>query len=124
MVLWCTSNMKKTKINMNRYVFALDLKDNPKLIAQYKKHHQNVWKEVIYSIKESGIENMEIYLLKNRLFMIIEANDNFSLEQKNKNDLNNPIVQKWEKLMWNYQKALPWAKPNQKWLLMKKIFTL
>jgi L-rhamnose mutarotase len=33
-------------------------------------------------------------------------------------------VMQWEKLMWEYQQALPTAKPGEKWVLMKKIFTL
>lgn len=29
-----------------------------------------------------------------------------------------------EKLMWKFQKALPEAKPGEKWLLMERIFKL
>lgn len=39
-------------------------------------------------------------------------------------DAKNEIVLQWEKLMWEYQQALPKAKPGEKWVLMKKIFTL
>jgi L-rhamnose mutarotase len=56
--------------------------------------------------------------------MILEANEIFSLEKKTLADQINPKVQEWEALMWNYQQALPSAKPGEKWLLMKKIFTL
>jgi L-rhamnose mutarotase len=30
----------------------------------------------------------------------------------------------WEKLMWEYQEALPTARPGEKWVLMNKIFSL
>ena len=107
-----------------RYCLALDLKDDPALIAEYEKHHQNVWPEIMQSIKDSGIEVLAIYRTGNRLFMIIEANENFSFEKKNASDSSNKKVQEWEKLMWKFQQALPWAKPGEKWVLMKKIFEL
>ena len=109
---------------MNRYCLALDLKDDTKLIAEYEKHHKDVWPEIIKSIKDSGIEVLDIYRTGNRMFMIIEANDNFSFEQKGKMDANNPKVQEWEKLMWKFQQALQWSKPGEKWILMDKIFEL
>ena len=110
--------------DMKRYCLALDLKDDPTLIAEYENHHKNVWPEIIQSIKTSGIEVLDIYRTGNRLFMIIEANENFSFENKNALDASNPKVQEWEKLMWKFQQALPWAKPGEKWVLMKKIFEL
>ncbi len=109
---------------MNRYCFALDLKDDPQLIDAYKDYHKNVWPEIIASIKDSGIEHLEIYLIENRLFMILDANDSFSFEKKQNMDATNPKVQEWETLMWTYQKALPTAKEGEKWLLMDKIFQL
>lgn len=65
---------------------------------------------------------MEIYRTGNRLTMIIETNDSFSFQKKAEADNNNPNVQEWEKLMWKYQQAIPHAKPEEKWVLMEKIF--
>jgi L-rhamnose mutarotase len=73
-----------------RYCFALDLKDDPQLIAEYKRYHEKIWPEITASIKEAGIEDLEIYLLGTRLFMIMEVNENFSFEAKRKADLSNP----------------------------------
>jgi L-rhamnose mutarotase len=109
---------------MKRYALALDLKDDTHLIAEYEAYHQAVWPEIIASIKSSGIINMEIYRISNRLFMLMEVADDFSFEAKAKADLANAKVQEWETLMWNYQAALPMAKPGEKWLLMDKIFAL
>ena len=58
------------------------------------------------------------------MFMIIEANDDFSFEKKTAMDAANSKVQEWEGLMWKFQQALPWAKPGEKWILMDKIFEL
>tara|TARA_R110002051_G_scaffold311812_2_gene386496 strand:+ start:6182 stop:6520 length:339 start_codon:yes stop_codon:yes gene_type:complete len=112
--------MKATK----RYCFFCDLKDDPILIAEYIAHHKNVWPEIVDSIKDAGIENMEIYIKGNRLFMIMEVNETFSFEDKAKSDRQNSRIQEWETLMWNYQQAVPMAKKGEKWLLLDQIFKL
>ena len=109
---------------MKKFCLALDLIDDPELIAEYEKYHQNVWSEIKQSILDSGIINMEIYRVQNRLFMIVEADENFSFEAKNEADKNNPKIQEWEELMWKFQQQLPNSKPGEKWQLMDKIFSL
>lgn len=107
-----------------RYTLTLDLKDKPELIAQYISHHQNVWPEVLESITTSGIQQMEIYHVHTRLFMIMEVSENFSFQKKAQSDETNPKVVEWEKLMDAYQSRLPFAKKDEKWVLMEKIFDL
>ena len=107
-----------------RYCLALDLKDDPALIAEYKRYHQKIWPEITRSIHDAGIENLEIYLLGTRLFMILEAGPAFSFAAKEEMDRANPKVCEWEELMWKFQKPLPEAKPGEKWLLMDRIFAL
>ena len=107
-----------------RYCLTLDLKNDPKLIADYKKYHEKIWPEITKSIRESGIEDMEIYLLGTRMFMIMEVNESFSFAKKGASDAGNPKVQEWEQLMWKFQQALPEAKPGEKWMLMERIFKL
>lgn len=109
---------------MARYCLALDLIDDAALIAEYEYWHKNVWPEIIASIKDAGITNMEIYRTGNRLFMIMEANEHFDSAKKAAADNANPKVQEWEKLMWKFQQPLPWAKEGEKWILMDKIFNL
>lgn len=111
-------------MKMIRYALALDLVDDDRLIAEYEAHHRNVWPEILESIRSAGIVDMEIYRTGNRLFMMMEVNDDFSFEAKAKSDAANPHVQQWEELMWKYQQALPTARPGEKWILMDKIFTL
>ena len=107
---------------MNRYCFALDLIDDPILIAEYEAYHKDVWPDILSSIRDAGIERLEIYRTGSRLLMIMEANDDFSLETKAAADAINPKVQEWEKLMWTYQQALPNARPGEKWIRMELIF--
>src|SRR5215467_14604511 len=107
-----------------RYCLTLDLIDDPQLIVEYRRYHEKIWPEITKSIRDSGIEDMEIYLLDTRMFMIMEVNDTFSFEAKAKADAANPKVGEWEELMWKFQKPLPNAKPGEKWMLAERIFKL
>jgi L-rhamnose mutarotase len=107
-----------------RYCLTLDLKDDPVLIAEYRRYHQKIWPEITGSIKDAGIVDMEIYLLGTRMFMIMEVDEAFSFDAKGKADGANPKVCEWEDLMWKFQKPLQQAKPGEKWLLMERIFKL
>ncbi|MGJ8758932.1 MAG: L-rhamnose mutarotase [Polaribacter sp.] len=109
---------------MTKYCFALDLKDDEKLISEYKKYHQEIWPEITKSIVDAGILNLEIFNVHNRLFMIMEVDASFSFEEKDKLDKNNVKVQEWEALMWKYQQGLPMAKKGEKWVLMDRIYQL
>ena len=107
-----------------RYCLALDLKDDPKLISEYDRYHEDVWPEITRSILDSGIRDLEIYRVGNRLFMVMEVSDEFSFEAKASADRNDPRVVEWEELMWEFQQPLPDAKPGEKWIPMKRIFKL
>ena len=107
-----------------RHCLALDLKDDPDLIAEYERHHREVWPEITRSIRESGIEDMEIYRIGNRLFMVMEVLEDFSFEAKAEADRTDPRVQEWEALTWRFQQPLPGAGPGEKWIRMERIFKL
>lgn len=109
---------------MKRYTLALDLVDDKVLIKEYEDYHTAIWPEIKTSIVDAGILDMEIYRFENRLFMIMEVNDDFSFEKKSIMDADNPKVQEWEALMWEYQQAIPGAQAGEKWVLMNKIFQL
>ncbi|HEY1799958.1 MAG TPA: L-rhamnose mutarotase [Terriglobales bacterium] len=108
----------------HRYCLTLDLKNDPALIAEYARYHQKIWPEITQSIRDSGVESMEIYLHGTRMFMMMDVSEGFSFEKKAELDRSNPKVHEWEKLMWKFQQPLPEAKPGEKWLLMEKIFEL
>lgn len=105
-----------------RYCLALDLKDDPRLIAEYEAHHRRVWPEILESIRASGILSMEIYRVETRLMMIMEVADDFSFERKAAADAASARVQAWERLMWTYQQAIPGGPPDAKWRLMDRVF--
>lgn len=109
---------------MKTYCLTLDLHNEPDLIAEYRKYHEpdNIWPEVVNNIKSQGILSERIFLVGNRMVMLLETTDDFSFEEKAASDQANPKMQEWENLMWKYQKALPQAQPGEKWVRMEKIF--
>lgn len=109
---------------MARVCMMLDLKNDPELIAEYRRYHQRVWPEVLQSLRDAGIREMEIYLGGNRLFMILDTVEGFSFEEKLKADAANSKVCEWEELMWKYQQALPGARPGEKWQPTECVFRL
>jgi len=112
--------------NTRRICLALDLKDDAELIAEYERYHEpeNAWPEITRSIKDAGIEEMQIYRIENRLFMIMDVNDSFDSGAKAAADTANPKVQEWETLMSQFQQPLRSAAPGEKWLEMDEIFRL
>lgn len=111
---------------MVRHILALDLKDDPALIAEYRRWHRpgEVPAAVTRSIRAAGITALEIFLTGNRLMMILEAEEGFTLAAKGEADSADPEVQAWENLMWRFQQALPWALDGEKWVEMERIYVL
>lgn len=111
---------------MKTYCLALDLKDDPALIAEYRHYHEpsHIWPEVVENIKSQGILSEEIFLLGTRMVMVLRTTDEFSFEAKTALDRANSKMQEWEKLMWKYQQPTPQAKPGEKWVLMEQIFAI
>ena len=116
------SNVKEC--HPRRFCLTLDLKDDPRLIAEYKRYHEKVWPEITKSLKDAGVVDMEIHLLGTRMFMIMEVDSEFSFAKKAEMDLANPKVREWEELMGRFQNPLPNASPVERWRVMEKVFEL
>ena len=111
---------------MPRLHYALDLQDDPVLIGEYERWHQagHVWPDILQSLRAAGIEEAEIFRTGNRLVLVLEVSAEFDSAAKATADAADTRVQAWETLMWKYQKALPWARPGEKWVAMRRIFSL
>ena len=106
-----------------RHCLTLDLKNDLHLISEYRRYHQKIWPEITKSLRDSGIEDMEIYLLGTRMFMIIETIDWFSFAKKAELDRNNPKVMEWEELMGQFQQPISKdPRPEERWLPMERVF--
>lgn len=110
---------------MNLY-YALDLKNDPQLIAAYERWHQpeHIWPDIIDSIRAAGIRELEIFRAGNRLVMVLDVPADYSPDAKAAADAANPRVQAWEQLTWEFQQALPFAPAGEKWVSMNQIFSL
>ncbi len=109
---------------MKRYCQTLELKDDPELIAAYVQEHSRVWPEVQEGICSVGILDMQIYVLGNRLFMIIDTVDDFDWVKDNARLATLPRQAEWEAYMSKFQGADPTLPSTAKWKLMDKIFQL
>lgn len=111
---------------VKRFCQTLDLKDNPELIAEYRRRHseEEAWKEIIDGIRKVGILEMEIYLLDTRLFMIVETPLDFDWDEAMARMATLPRQQEWENYMAEFQDAKPGASSDEKWRMMERIFYL
>ena len=113
-------------MNSKRLFFALDLKDDERLIAEYENYHKSnmAWPEILAGIKQCNILEMDIYRVGNRLLMVLETNEEFNLARDFKLMGTLPKQKEWAELMLNFQQRLPFAKEDEHWVLMKQIFNL
>jgi L-rhamnose mutarotase len=111
---------------MQRLYFALDLRDDPALIKEYEKWHypNNIWPDIVESLRSTGISELEILRCGNRLIMVVEASAGFSVTKLGALETANPRVRAWEDLMWRFQLPLPFADAGQKWVPMTRVFSL
>ncbi|MBR8061941.1 L-rhamnose mutarotase [Burkholderia ambifaria] len=108
-----------------RYCLALDLKDDPDLIARYEEHHRAVWPDVLRHLREHGVRGMEIFRLGTRMTMVMDTDDAvFDAERMAKAAEANPTVRAWEDVMWTFQAPTPWTPAGLKWTPMTRIFDL
>jgi L-rhamnose mutarotase len=113
-------------IVMQRLYFALDLKNDPSLIAEYESWHRpgRIWGEILDSLFAAGVEDLEIFRCGDRLTMVMEVPDDFSAADQAALGSANQRVRDWEELMWRFQRPLPIAGAGEKWVSMKKGFSL
>ncbi len=109
---------------MKRYCQTLKLRDDKELIAQYVEEHKHVWPEIKAGIREVGILDMQIYILDNTLFMIVDTVDDFDWEKDNARLATLPRQAEWEAYMSQFQQADENATSAEKWQLMERIFKL
>ncbi|MBQ4520906.1 MAG: L-rhamnose mutarotase [Bacteroidaceae bacterium] len=117
---------KQHAIPVKRYCRTMDLKDNPELIAEYVKRHSRneAWPEIQAGIREVGILEMEIYILGNRLFMIVETPLDFDWDSAMERLATLPRQQEWEDFMAIFQDCKEGDTAAEKWKMMERMFYL
>ncbi|SFQ13625.1 L-rhamnose mutarotase [Variovorax sp. 770b2] len=108
-----------------RHCLALDLKDDPALIAEYEAHHRDIWPEVRAHLHAHGVTGMEIYRLGTRMVMLMETDDaRYDAGAMAAASRDDPKIREWEALMWKFQAPTPWTPEGEKWIAMDRIFEL
>lgn len=108
---------------MKTWAFTLCLKDDPELIAEYRRHHQEAWPEVLAGLHDVGIRDMKIWLLGTRLFMYVEADDGFDPDRDFPRANSSPRAQEWDSLMRSLQQRAPEAPADAWWAQMELVFS-
>lgn len=118
--------VKTYRLPVKRFCQTLDLRDNPDLIATYRRLHsrEGIWPEILQGIREVGILEMEIYLLGTRLFMIVEMPQELEWDDVMSRLATLPKQAEWEALTAQYQQAEATATSDAKWKMMERIFHL
>ena len=109
---------------MTRTVLAVDLNGPASTIETYKEYHRQVWPEVLDSLRQSGIQRMDIYLLGRRLVMILETDDPDFRRCFARHIASSPRVAEWETLMRSLQTPPPGAPTGEWWTRMEPVFSL
>ena len=110
---------------IRRLAQALDLVDDPALIAEYETAHVRIWPEVRDHLRQCGLVDMEIYRFGTRLFMLMEVDsERFDPATFQRVSAASPVIQHWESLMSQYQVPVPGAPAGEKWVGMQRIFSL
>ena len=102
---------------MPAYGMALNLRDDPRLIARYKKEHAEVWPEVVARLREIGVTEMKI-------FLYCETREGFDPARDFARSNDDPTYRKWDELMRTMQERVDEAKPGEWWARMELVFDL
>jgi L-rhamnose mutarotase len=110
---------------MRRYACTIDLKNDPATIAGYDEHHRAVWPEVEAGLRDIGIDRMYIWRLDRRLFMLVEAGDEFDWGRDfARYAARGGRIAEWQAMMESFQQPVPGAKPGEWWAQMKLVYAL
>lgn len=111
---------------LKRYVQFLEISDDPELMEQYRKWHseEHHWKEIRDGIRQVGILEMEIYMLGNKLVMIVDTPADFQWEEAMNRLATLPRQAEWETFVSKFQGCAADARSDEKWQPMERMFRL
>lgn len=104
---------------MKRVGFLLKVKED--MIEDYKKHHDNVWPEMVDALRRTGWHNYSLFMREDGwLFWYFETPDNFqaALEGMAKEEVN----ARWQELMAPYFEGLDGAHADESMITLEEVF--
>jgi L-rhamnose mutarotase len=75
-------------------------------------------------MRDVGIIDMEIYILGNRLFMIMDTIEEFDHDKAMTELAQKPRQNEWEAYVSKFQQTSAKATADEKWQLMERIYKL
>ena len=111
---------------VKRYVQFLEITDDPELMAQYRYWHseEHHWREIREGIRAVGILEMELYMLGNKLVMIVDAPADFRWQEAMTRLATLPRQAEWEAFVARFQGCSADARSDEKWQMAERIFHL
>lgn len=118
--------VKEYKGLVKRYCQTMDLKDDPELIRKYREAHDrnHAWPEIAEGIRAVGILEMEVYVVGNRVFMIVETPLDFNWDEAMAKLATLPRQQEWENYVSVFQQCKEGETSDEKWKMMERMFYL
>lgn len=111
---------------VRRYVQTMSLRNNPELIALYRRAHSEpeFWPEIEQGIKSVGILEMELYILGTRLVMIVDMPDDLDWDEAMARLAQLPRQAEWEDHVAQFQNCEKGSTSDEKWQMMERMFHL
>jgi L-rhamnose mutarotase len=105
---------------MQRVGFLLKVKQDK--IAEYKKHHEAVWPEMLDALRRTGWRNYSLFMREDGLlFGYFEADDSFQASREGMS--KEAINLKWQEFMAPYFEALgSGSRPDQNMIELEQVF--
>ncbi|AWT59661.1 MAG: L-rhamnose mutarotase [Rhodospirillaceae bacterium] len=106
---------------MKRIGFLLKVREEK--IEEYKRHHENVWSEMLDALRHTGWHNYSLFMRKDGLlFGYFETPENFqsALDGMAREEINT----KWQDLMAPYFQGLDGAHADDSMLELEEVFHL
>ena len=99
---------------------------NPETVTEYKHWHnsRHIWKEIPEGIRRAGILDMEIYVVSDMAFMILEVPLDFDWDESFGRLATYERQAEWEKFVAPFQRVKDGQRSEEKWQLMERIFSL
>lgn len=104
---------------MKRVGFMFKIEESK--IDIYKKHHKNVWPEMLEALRKNGWRNYSIFLKPDgTLFGYFEADKSFeeSLKGMEKEEINT----KWQEFMKPYFEDINENRPDESMMELEEVF--
>lgn len=106
--------------------FCQFLKLNQETVDQYKYWHdrRNIWQEIPEGIRRAGIIDMEIYVINDTAFMILETPVDFNWDESFGKLAGYERQSEWEDFVSQFQITADGRRSDEKWELVERIFSL